>query len=59
MNALDQSAMINYLRRLGNKDAEFINAFGKGYRLDGTRHPHSWSIVDAANCINWIKKIVE
>lgn len=58
MNALDQSAMINLLHRIGNDKAEFINAFGKGYRLDGTRHPHSWSIVDAVECIHWIKSIV-
>jgi hypothetical protein len=59
MNALDQSAMINVLHRLGNKQAEFINAFGKGYRLEGNRHPHSWSIVDAAECISWIKKCIK
>jgi hypothetical protein len=59
MNALDQSAMINFLHGIGNNKAEFINAFGKGYRLDGTRHPHSWSIVDAVDCVNWIKKIID
>lgn len=58
MNALDQSAMINYLNRAGNKKAEFINSFGKGYRLDGTRHPHSWSIVETDDFINWVRKIV-
>ena len=56
MNALDQSAMINFLHRIGNEKAAFINAYGKGYRLDGTRHPHSWSIVDPTECINWVKK---
>jgi len=59
MNALDQSAMINFLHRIGNEKGEFINAYGKGYRLDGTRHPHSWSIVDAIECINWIKKCLK
>jgi hypothetical protein len=57
MNALDQSAMINFLRNKGNKRAEFINAFGKGYRLEGTRHPHSWSIVDPADFIRWINAV--
>lgn len=56
MNALDQSAMINFLMKSGNKNAEFINAFGKGYRIEGNRHPHSWSIVDAKDCINWVMK---
>lgn len=54
MNALDQSAFINHLIGRGNKKAEFINAIGKGYRLEGNRHPHSWSIVDPEECIEWI-----
>jgi hypothetical protein len=59
MNALNQSAMISFLNRLGNKKAEFINSFGKGYRIDGSRHPHSWSIVDPTEFIEWAKKIIE
>lgn len=54
MNALDQSAMINFLNGAGNDKAEFINALGKGYRIEGFRHPHSWSIVDPEECISWI-----
>jgi hypothetical protein len=56
MNALDQSAFINHLIGHGNKKAEFINAIGKGYRLEGNRHPHSWSIVDPVECIEWVMK---
>jgi hypothetical protein len=59
MNALDQSAMINFLHSIGNKKAEFVNSFGKGYRLDGTRHPHSWSIVEADSFIQWVIEIVK
>ncbi|SDK22809.1 MORN repeat-containing protein [Catalinimonas alkaloidigena] len=58
MNALDQSAMIRLLNSLGNQEAEFINSFGKGYRLDGSRHPHSWSIVDPTEFIAWIQRIL-
>jgi pimeloyl-ACP methyl ester carboxylesterase len=58
MNALDQSAMIILLRDAGNKNAEFINAFGKGYRIEGNRHPHSWSIVEPADTIKWISKYI-
>jgi len=54
MNALDQSAMINFLNGIGNDKAEFINAFGKGYRIEGNRHPHSWSIVDPEECLSWV-----
>lgn len=55
MNAPDQTAMIVELKLQGNKNAEYVNALGKGYRLDGTRHPHSWSLVNSGECIKWIK----
>jgi hypothetical protein len=55
INALDQTAMINQLKIAGNQDAEFINALGKGYRANGVRHPHSWSIVDPVELMDWMK----
>lgn len=58
MNAANLSSMINLLNMNGNKGAEFIPAVGKGYRLDGTRHPHSWSIVEPADCLNWMVNIL-
>jgi len=54
INALDQTAMINQLRILGNENAEFVNALGKGYRLNGMRHPHSWSIAEPNELMDWI-----
>ncbi|HEY1047520.1 MAG TPA: hypothetical protein VGF79_13830 [Bacteroidia bacterium] len=54
LNALDQTAMIQLLNDMGNPKAEFINAYQKGYRLEGNRHPHSWSIIEPVDCINWI-----
>lgn len=59
MNAVDQSAMINFLNIMGNKNAAFVPALGKGYRLDGTKHPHSWSIVDAKDLVGWILKLID
>jgi hypothetical protein len=56
MGALDQTSMINLLNRLGNTNAQFINALGKGHNPDGSRNPHSWSIIDAGECIEWISK---
>lgn len=56
MNALNQTAMINELRQMGNNNAEFINALGKGIRPNGMRHPHSWSIAEPVDCLNWIIK---
>lgn len=59
MNAASLSSMINLLKIQGNTKAEFIPAIGKGYRLDGTRHPHSWSIVDPQDCIQWITRVTK
>lgn len=54
MNVLDQAAMINQLSQAGNNMAELVVALGKGYRADGRRHPHSWSIVDAVAFNKWM-----
>ncbi len=51
-----------YLKRLseklksefGSDHIELIETKNRGYRADGTRHPHSWSIVDKADLIQWI-----
>jgi hypothetical protein len=59
INAANLSAMTNFLMMKGNKRVEFIPAIGKGYRVDGTRHPHSWSIVEPDDCIRWILEIVK
>ncbi len=58
MNAANLSAMINFLTLNGNSRAELIPALGKGYRIDGTRHPHSWSIVDAEDCLKWMAGLI-
>lgn len=42
---------------LSNKNwnnVELIQTINKGYRANGERNPHSWSIVDTDNLINWI-----
>lgn len=53
-NYLVAAELINRLLLMGNNKAEFIQATGKGYRANGQRHPHSWSIVDEPECISWI-----
>lgn len=58
LNALDQTAMIQKLRDLGNQQAEFINAYQKGVRLEGNRHPHSWSIIEPNEAIAWILNVL-
>ena len=54
MNAVDHAALINLLRVAGNARAELITTTGQGYRPDGRRHPHSWSIVDEPDLVRWL-----
>ena len=53
-NIPDATALINILRLLGNKNAEMITTSGAGYRPDGSRNPHSWSIVDERALAQWL-----
>jgi pimeloyl-ACP methyl ester carboxylesterase len=53
-NAAPASSFILALRRAGNAQAEFILASQPGYRANGSRHPHAWSIIDEVECITWL-----
>jgi hypothetical protein len=55
-NMLNGSELISRLIALGNKQAEFVAAKQPGRNSDGSRHPHSWSIVDEIELIQWIKE---
>jgi hypothetical protein len=55
LNTLDCSLVINSLRLLGNKNAKLILTNDKGYRkLSGRKNPHSWSIADPEQTVNWL-----
>jgi hypothetical protein len=55
LNTLDCSSVINSLKLLGNKNATLVITTGKGYRkLTGKRNPHSWSIANAEQTVNWL-----
>lgn len=56
-NAFASSELINRLLLLGNDRAEFIQSDKQGYRSAGFRHPHSWSIVDELELIQWVKEL--
>ncbi|AWW31527.1 hypothetical protein DN752_16115 [Echinicola strongylocentroti] len=57
-NAFASSEMINRLLLMGNERAAFIPSKSPGYRSSGTRHPHSWSIVDEVGFIQWVKSLL-
>ena len=52
------SELINRLLMMGNDKAEFIQSDRKGYRANGMRHPHSWSIIEESDCIQWVKRTI-
>jgi hypothetical protein len=52
----DIIAMVNSPKIMGNEDV--IISYGKGFKLDGSKHPHSWSIMDSVDCLNWISKLL-
>lgn len=54
LNCTNISAMINLLQLKGHKNAEVITTFNKGKRLNGTKHPHSWNIMNSKETMNWI-----
>lgn len=59
LNCTDIAAMINYLQIKGNKNAEAVFTQNKGKRLNGMRHPHSWSIMDSAKCYQWTIRFIK
>ena len=50
---LPASELINRLVQQGNDTAEFMQAKQPGMRSNGLRHPHSWSIVDEVELVQW------
>jgi len=58
-NGIDIVAFVNQLKINGNTNTEVFISQGKGVRLDGTKHPHSWSIMNNDETLNWILKLFE
>lgn len=58
-NFLISSELINRLLLMGNTKAEFMQSYQTGYRSNGQRHPHSWSIVDEEEFIQWMKGLMK
>lgn len=55
-NCISITAMINLLKLKGHKNADLVIVNDRGIRPEGFRHPHSWSIMDSEECLNWILK---
>jgi hypothetical protein len=58
-NVIVGSQMINFLYNHGNKNVILIETHDKGKRADGRRHPHSWSIADPKETVDWLKGFIK
>ena len=58
-NAVLSSKFINFLFQKGNKEAIITLTSNKGFRADGRRHPHSWSIADPIDTLNWLSQYLK
>ncbi|QYA24662.1 hypothetical protein G3I01_03770 [Gramella sp. MT6] len=54
MNAFHIERLTDFLQDQDYKDVEYLTSENKGYRSNGVRHPHSWSIVDKEDLLEWV-----
>ncbi|MCT4630458.1 alpha/beta hydrolase fold domain-containing protein [Winogradskyella sp.] len=55
-NAFSIQQLHKTLKQQNWTQVQLIETKNKGFRSDGTRHPHSWSIVDVGALIDWISE---
>lgn len=53
-NAYSIKSLTEYLQEKNWTKINCIETKNKGYRANGDRHPHSWSIVDVKDLIDWM-----
>lgn len=58
-NVACASELIARLMKMGSEQADLMIAKQPGYRSNGMRHTHSWSIVDEVEFIQWMKQVVK
>lgn len=56
MNSVDIAEFVVDLRAQGNKNVELISTSGRGFDHSGNRMPHSWTIVNEPDLMDWILK---
>ncbi|MEO1435135.1 MAG: alpha/beta hydrolase [Bacteroidota bacterium] len=57
-NYIPNAELINRLILAGHSDALLVQSYQTGYRANGDRHPHSWSVIDEQVCVEWIQSIL-
>jgi hypothetical protein len=53
MNSLDMAALVNELRVLGNDQASLVSTHQRRAGFSEGSSPHTWSIVDNAELVDW------
>ncbi|WP_282126955.1 hypothetical protein [Marinifilum flexuosum] len=53
INSIDLAGFYNHLRQAGNMEAELITTYNKREGYEKNSSPHTWTIVDNADLINW------
>ncbi|MCP9763050.1 hypothetical protein [Lacihabitans soyangensis] len=56
MNAFYIKILYENLNKIGFDKVEYLPTENKGFRANGVRHPHSWSIVDKEDLMQWMNK---
>ena len=56
LNAYYLKKLAASLKQKGFEQVSYIETTNKGYRKNGTRHPHSWSIVNKEELFEWMTK---
>lgn len=54
LNAYVLEKAVQTLQKEGSQQAEFIQTQDRGIRANGTKHPHSWNIVDGNELVKWM-----
>jgi hypothetical protein len=54
LNAFHIKRLSEFLTNNNFEKVEYIPTQNKGYRANGDRHPHSWSIVDKKELLQWM-----
>jgi hypothetical protein len=56
LNASSIDKLSDEMRKHQFLNVEVIKTENKGFRANGNRHPHSWSIIDVNDFMNWMQK---
>ncbi|GAB4322695.1 MAG: hypothetical protein Kow0074_14470 [Candidatus Zixiibacteriota bacterium] len=59
MNSIDLAALINELKLMGNDQAELITTHNRRHGYEDGTSPHTWSIVDQRELIDWFVNQVD